>query len=65
MELIDTQRLQIKKGKETGKHINLYRHFRSKYFNSNSYKGSSLFISDTAKGQVRRFPLLLYSSAFY
>lgn len=65
MELIDTQGLKIRKGKGTGKHINLYRHFRSKYFNSNSYKGSSLFISDTAKGQVRRFPLLLYSSAFY
>lgn len=65
MELIDTQGLKIEKGKETGKHINLYRHFRSKYFNSNIYKGSTLFISDTAKGQVQRFPLLLYFSAFY
>lgn len=51
-ELIDTQRLKIKKGKERGKHINLYGHFKSKYFNSNSYKGSSLLLSDTAKGQV-------------
>lgn len=52
IELIDTQRLNIKKGKETGKHMDLYGYFRSKYFSSNSYKGSILLISDTAKGQI-------------